>query len=96
LFYEKRLNSPAQLLKELQTLDLDAGIRVIGRHQGRQCFAFVTRSVKGHTVMVYGMKREGKESIPEKRLLTKDFADASEAAEFLSHLASKPFQAFVY
>ena len=44
LSYEKKkLNSFPQLIRELDVIDLDAGVRAIGKFKGKKCFVFVTK-----------------------------------------------------
>ena len=93
---EKKITSFPGLIHGLDTIDEDAGVRIVGRYKGKKCFVFVTRSPGGFTSILCSMKRAGKESIPDKRLLAKDFGSVQELGKFLSEVVPKPVVAFEY
>jgi len=45
---------------------------------------------------VYSMKRSKKESLPDKRLLAKEFPDLKATEEFLAQVVAKPVKASAY
>jgi hypothetical protein len=96
LLYEKKINSFPQLISELSVIDLDAGIRAAGKYKAKKCFVFVTRSAKGFTSVLCSMKRAGKESIPDKKLLAKDFETIQDLEKFLDEVVIKPVVASEY
>jgi hypothetical protein len=96
LIYEKKLNSFPEIVKELSILDLDAGIRAVGRYKSKKCYVFITRSANGFTSLVYSIKSSGKESLPDKRLLAKEFQDITGAEAFLAEVVAKPVSASAY
>ena len=96
MLYEKKINSFPKVIGELSTLDPDAGIRSTGRFNSRKCFVFVTKSVNVYTVALYSMKSVKKESLPDKRLLVKEFASLQELEKFLSGVVTRPVKAFAY
>jgi hypothetical protein len=96
LIYEKKLSSFPEILKELGTLDLDAGIRAVGKYKSKKCYVFITRSANGFTSLVYSIKSSKKESLPDKRLLAKEFGDIKSAEEFLAQVVAKPVKASAY
>ncbi len=96
MLYEKKINSFPKVMSELNTLDLDAGVRSTGKFSSRKCFVFVTRSLNGYTVALYSMKSIKKESLPDKRLLVKEFALLPELEKFLSGIIAKPVKAVAY
>jgi hypothetical protein len=96
LIYEKRLDSFADIIKELSTLDLDAGIRAVGKYKAKKCFVFVTRSPNGFTSLLYSIKTLKKEALPDKRLLAKEFPDLNTTEQFLSQVVAKPVKASAY
>lgn len=96
MIYEKKLGSFADIVKELSILDLDAGIRALGRYKGKKCLVFVTRSQNGFTSLLYSIKTAKKESLPDKRLLAKEFPSLAETEEFLDQVVSKPVKASAY
>jgi hypothetical protein len=99
LFFEKTVKSFPELMREVEMLDLDSGIRTYGDIEGKKKqFVFVTRSLfhDGYILMVYSKKREGKVEIPDKRLLAKEFRGKEELGRFMAGLLSRPVKAFVY
>ena len=96
MIYEKKLNSFPEIVKELEILDLDAGIRALGKYKSKKCFVFITRSAAGFTSLLYSIKSSGKESLPDKRLVAKEFADAMSAEAFLAEVVTKPVKASAY
>jgi len=96
LLYEKKINSFPKVISELSTLDPDAGIRSTGRFSSRKCFVFVTKSANVYTVALYSMRSLKKESLPDKRLLVKEFGSLQELEKFLSGVITKPVKAFAY
>ena len=95
LFYEKRVRSFDKLMSELQRLDSDSGVRVVGSYQNRKCFAFVTRSGGVYTVMIY--ERQGRKT-PElgARILSKETNSVDDLRQFLGHIGQKEIEAYVY
>ena len=59
MFYERRIDSLEALIKEAASMDADAGLRILGRYNGRNCYAFVTRFGTRYTIMVYGRMPDG-------------------------------------
>jgi hypothetical protein len=96
LIYEKKLNSFADITRELSILDLDAGIRAVGKYKAKKCFVFVTRSANGFTSLIYSVKTLKKEALPDKRLLAKEFPDLKSTEEFLAEVVVKPVKASAY
>jgi hypothetical protein len=96
LIYEKKLNSFPEIMRELSILDLDAGIRAMGKYKAKKCFVFITRSANGFTSLVYSIKSSKKESLPDKRLLAKELPDLKSAEEFLAEIVVKPVKASSY
>ena len=98
LFFEKSVGSLPQLMREVDLLDLDSGIRTFGDYQGRKRqLVFVTRSPHDtYTLMVYETKTSRGGPVPGRRLLVKEFRTKQELGVFLSGLLSRPVEAFVY
>ena len=96
MFYEKKIGSFSQLINELDVIDFDAGVRAVGKYKAKKCFVFVTRSSKGYTSVLCGIRRVGKDLLPDKRLLAKEFATIDDLEEFLAQHVSKPVVAFEY
>jgi hypothetical protein len=96
LIYEKKLDSFPEIVRELTILDLDAGIRAVGKYKSKKCFVFITRSANGFTSLLYSIKSAGKESLPDKRLLAKEFVDVKSAEAFLEEVVAKPVKASAY
>ena len=96
MFQEKRISSFSQLMSELDGMDFDAGIRAMGKFKAKKCFIFVTRSAGGFTSVLCSVKRAGKELMPDKKLLAKEFGTLQELEGFLAELVVKPVSAFEY
>ena len=96
MIYEKKLSSFSELSRELSILDLDAGIRTTGKYNGKKCYLFVTRSANGFTSLLYSMKLLKKESLPDKRLLAREFEDQGSLETFLAQIVNKPVKAVSY
>ena len=96
MVYEKTLASLPKVISELSTLDPDAGIRSTGRFKARNCFVFITKSANVYTAALYSVKSVKKESLPDKRLLVKEFQTLEELETFLAGVISKPVKAFAY
>lgn len=96
MFYEKKIASFPRLISELDTIDQDAGVRAAGKYKGKKCFVFVTRSTNGYTSVLCSMKRAGKETLPDKRLLAKEFESLPDLEKFLAGVVAKPVVACAY
>jgi hypothetical protein len=98
LLYEKRVSSFAKLMKEVDLLDLDSGIRTFGDYKGKKGrFVFVTRSPHdGYTLMVYEKKAGAKNPVPGERLFVKEFERKEDLEKLMRTLLSTPVRAFVY
>ena len=96
MFYERRIGSVRVLERELQHLDSDAGVRVVGMYDELPCFAFVTRFVGMYTAMVY--ERRGTEKTPRvgKRVLARDFESQVELEAFLGSIMHRKIEAYLY
>jgi len=77
-------------------MDLDSGLRIRGRYNGRNAFLFVTKSAEGYAVAIYGLKRKGKATLPEKQLLIKEFNSDGEVGKLIAQTATKPLSAYSY
>jgi hypothetical protein len=97
LFFEKKVDSFSDLMKEVDLLDLDSGIRMSGDYGGKKRqFVFVTRSPHDtYTLMVYSKTGKSR-PLPGRRLLVKEFNSKKALADFLKNTLSKPIEAFVY
>ncbi|MDA4113374.1 MAG: hypothetical protein OK474_04940 [Thaumarchaeota archaeon] len=96
MLYEKKIDSFPQLINDIGVMDQDAGIRAIGKYKAKKCFVFVTRSLNGFTSILCSMKRSGKETIPDKRLLAKEFENLQDLEKFLTEVVAKPLVASEY
>jgi hypothetical protein len=98
LFYEKSVDSFPKLMREVDLLDLDSGIRTFGDYQGRKKqFVFITRSLHdSYTLMVYERKGHAGKAVPGGRLLVKEFQTKEDLGGFMRGMLSKPMRAFVY
>jgi hypothetical protein len=96
LLYEKRIASLPRCLRELRTMDLDSGLRIRGRYNGRNALLFVTKSGAGYAVAIYGIKRKGKATLPEKQLLIEEFKSDGEVGKLITQTATRPLNAYSY
>jgi len=94
-FYEKRIRSFDKLMSELQRLDSDSGVRVVGSYFKRECFAFLTRSGGVYTVMIYERKDRRAPALGA-RILLREFKSVDYLEGFLRQIARKEVKAFVY
>jgi hypothetical protein len=93
LLYERRLGSLAAVVKEAQTMDADAGIRISGRYRGVRCYAFVSRFGQRYTVMVY---EKGATGGVGKRLASEELEGLEGLRAFLGKIVSSKLEAFAY
>ena len=93
---EKKVASFRELIRDLNVIDLDAGVRIIGKYKAKRCFVFVTRSATGFTSILCTMKHTGRDTIPDKRILAKDFGGIEDLEKFLSEVAVTPLVAAEY
>ena len=63
MLYERRLDSFSALTEEAKNMDADAGLRVLGRYNGRGCYVFVTRFGQTYTAMVYESLSDRRRSV---------------------------------
>jgi hypothetical protein len=95
LLYERRIGSLAAVVKEAETMDADAGIRMSGLYAGRRCYAFVSRFGPRYTVMVYE-KRGGRRDGLGKRLESQELDGPEALMAFLRKIISGKVEAFAY
>lgn len=95
MFYEKRVGSVKQLLKELEILDSDAGARVRANYEGSDSFVFVTRFGGRYNVMIYASKGKAKQTAG-RFLAAREFSDMGELRSFLRGLLGDRVEAYVY
>jgi hypothetical protein len=95
LFYEKKIESFSNLMKEVRLLDSDAGIRIDGRRGGLPSFVFISRTPDGYAALVYEI-RGGKRRFPGRRLESREFRTTTELRTFLGEVTGKAVRAFVY
>jgi hypothetical protein len=95
LFYERRIGSLAAVVKEAETMDADAGIRMSGRFAGRRCYVFVSKMGPRYTVMVYERK-SGRRGGLGKRLASEEVESTERLRVFLRNIISRKVEAFVF
>lgn len=96
MFYEKRIGSFPQLMREIRRLDSDAGIRAICSYDGRRCYLFLTKSIDGYVVMIHAVAGTSSRPTPGDRLLVKEFPRSSEVEKFLQTVIRGRLEAFAY
>jgi hypothetical protein len=95
LFYEKRITSLPALFKEMQIMDLDSGVRVPAKYNGKKALIFVTKSADRYAVAIYTVKHQNKNDFPDKQVLIKEL-DFEELKKLLTDAAIKPLDAYLY
>ncbi len=76
-------------------MDADAGLRIIGRYQGRNCYVFVTRFGATYTAMVYE-RLSGKSKFVGKRLAVEELSGIEGLKTLLGMLVQGRVTAFAY
>lgn len=95
MFYEKRVDSARSLMKELENLDSDAGVRLRAEYLGRDSFVFLTRFEGKYTAMIYAVKGKNGGAVG-KMLGASEFSGVKELERFLNDILSGQVEAFVY
>ena len=95
MIYEKRVGTTSELRRQLTSLDGDAGVRVVGRYGGADCFAFVTRFRDRFTLMVYSAEGRTRPT-PGKLLESKELRSVSEVLEALEPISGRALEAYAY
>ena len=95
VFYERKIGSLRELVDEAVSMDADAGLRILGRVEGKNCYVFVTRFGEQYTAMFYerGPKRGAR---PGKRLAVEELGGIKELESMLKKVATRPVTAFAY
>ena len=96
MFHEEKISSFPLLVQELDRLDMDAGVRTFGKYNSKKCLVFMTKSFRGFVAALYSVRTSGKDILPDKRLLVKEFAGIKELENFLGEVIEKPVRAFAY
>ncbi len=95
MFYEKKITSLPTLFKELQSMDLDSGIRIGARHKGKKTLIFATKSADRYTIAIYSVKHQSKADFPDKQILIRE-VDYEELKKLITETATKPLNAYSY
>ena len=95
MFYERRIDSFEALIKEAASMDPDAGLRILGRYNGRNCYAFVTRFETRYTIMVYGRLPDGR-VLPGARLAVVEVDGIRGLRSALEKVLGSTVQAYAY
>ena len=95
MFYEKRITSLPALFKEMQIMDLDSGVRVPAKYNGKKALIFVTKSADRCAVAIYTVKHQNKNDFPDKQVLIEEL-DFEELKKLLTDAAIKPLDAYLY
>ena len=95
LFYEKRVSTFRALIKAVEVLDADAGIRVVGRYGEAKCFGFITRFGGRFTILIY-KARGPRDSTPGRLLASKEMRGTAELAKLLAEITKGGVNAYIY
>ena len=105
-FSERRINSWRELKKIIESLELDEGVRVLGRIEGLRGggFIFITilhsatkpsqRYYVNTAERIYN--EETKLHLPGGREKFQDFSEAEEVLKYVEKNAAKPLRAWYY
>lgn len=96
MVYEKRLRSFKDLAKEIRSLELDGGIRIQGKYDGKRSLIFVTKPAGKYAVAVYTTKPTKSTEAMGKRTLIREFDDSSQVERFLTPLIKRSVEAYSY
>ena len=95
MFYERKVGSMTELMKEIRRLDSDAGVRLLGTYEGRRCLVFVSRTPQGFAAIVCSAVG-GSSPVPGRRLIASEFKGDRDLQVFLRKLSGEKTRAFVY
>ena len=95
MFYEKRVTSFRALMKEVSSMDSDAGIRLAGRYGKHLCYCFVTRFGTVFIAMMYA-RSAGKKRSPGKLLASVELKSPEQLRRLLREVAGSRVSAYVY
>ena len=96
MLYEKKIDSFSVLERELQQLDSDAGVRLVGTYRNRPCFLFVTRFVGRYTAMLYVKGGSVRAPRVGRRIMAREFESLEELVKFLTGIAHGKIEAYLY
>lgn len=95
LFYEKRVSTFRALIKAVEVLDADSGVRVVGRYGKAKCYAFITRFGDRFTILVY-QTRDARGGAMGRLLASKETKGTAELAGLLSEMTKGGVDAYIY
>jgi len=95
LLYERSINSFAALVEEATSMDADAGLRVPGRYNGRNCYAFVTKFGNHYSVMIFS-RVSGRLGGLGPRLAAEELTGIEELKSLLKRVIPSRVRAFAY
>ncbi|MDG6934126.1 MAG: hypothetical protein JRN68_05465 [Nitrososphaerota archaeon] len=92
--YEEEIPSFKELLRELEILDADAGIRIEARYDGVESYIFITRSGQGFAMAVHTKMKNlvG----PGRRVEFRHFSNLKQLTNHLSGTVKDPRRIFKY
>ncbi len=76
-------------------MDADAGLRILGTHEGRPCYAFVTRFGRTYTLMIYE-RHPSRGKAVGRRLVVREQLEIKELKALLRKIAPGRVVAFSY
>ena len=91
MVYELRIKSFARLFDELKRLDVDSGVRALGRFQGKESLVFVTKHSGSYALWIRGRNRRN-----ETQGTILNFRDYGELRGFLEKTLDRPIKAHMY
>lgn len=91
MVYEIKLKSRKEFFDELKGLEVDTGVRVYGKLNGRRSVIFITKHSGKYALWIRD-RRSGKTGSGS----FKDVDDYEELSNFLEGTIEKPLRAFIY
>ncbi|PSN84141.1 hypothetical protein B9Q01_02080 [Candidatus Marsarchaeota G1 archaeon OSP_D] len=93
MYKEKLIKSIHELFSALKSLEVDEGIRVHCRYDGKECYAFITKPCEKFTVVVHTKKEDG---APGDRVFFSEKLDYDEIKTLLKSWTKEGFKAYRY
>jgi hypothetical protein len=95
LLYERRIDTFEALILEAASMDADAGLRIVGKYNGLNCYAFVTRFGDRYTVMIY-RRNSGRSGGVGAKLDAKELEGIDKLKPVLKKVVTGRVRAFAY
>ncbi len=91
---DKRIGSFKELFEVISKLEIDEGVRVLGKVGVKKCYIFVTKSSNGYTVAVFEVKDASRKL--GKQLIIEDSMTYDKVKMFIERNCDAPLRAYRY